>query len=141
MTDIVSTPVQAQRRPLLFHALLYGAALAIVYLFLATKFEPLPTSVNLDENSDLYMAGFLAVFVAAALAWRFPKIATLCLVGSMMGAPMSAQAGLPGTGSSLLGVGFVSLLVFIPFFLFVLPDLLKVIDEAGNKNPSAQSQG
>ncbi|MBP7741108.1 MAG: hypothetical protein KA104_00255 [Candidatus Pacebacteria bacterium] len=141
MTDIVSTPVQARGRPLLFHALLYGAALAIVYLFLATRLEPLPTSVSLDENSGLYMAGFLVVFVAATLAWRFPKIATLCLVGSMMGAPMSAQAGVPGTGSSLLGIGFMSLLVFIPFFLFTLPDLLKAIDEAGSKNRGAQSQG
>lgn len=141
MTEQTSPAERTKSQPVWLHALLYGAALAVVYLSLAIWFEPLPTTSALDENSDLYMAGFLVVFIVATLAWRFPQTATLCLVGSTMSAPMSAQTGVPSTETSILGVGFMSLLVFIPFFFFVLPGLLKAVDDASNRNQGALPQG
>ena len=142
MTEQTSPAEYTQSQPLWFHALLYyGAGLAIVYLSLAIWFEPLQTTSALDENSDLYMGGFLVVFIVATLAWRFPKSATLCLVGSMMSAPMSVQTGVPSPETSFLGFGFMSLLVLIPFFVFVMPSILKTVDDASNRNQNALPQG
>jgi hypothetical protein len=109
-------------------ALTYAAICGILYWIVAVLTSP---SMGLEPTATQYLGGFAIIAIIAFASWRWTEFMLACWLGVLFAAPMSSTL----TGAELrfdngvYGLAIISAVYLVPFFLFLLPPILRWMDE------------